>query len=145
MKASRKWTLFADCRSGISYANETISDIIDTEPSSGDVNKMLLGSFVEEYDEDDEDGTRNWMSPSRLMESPRATFRPLSGSARTSPSGAISPQSQGPELGFPIINTHTPPTRQQTRESGLPRSPNDGRQDHLANPFTTYYPRHEAP
>ena len=26
------------------------SDVIDTEPASGDMKKMLLGSFVEEYD-----------------------------------------------------------------------------------------------
>ena len=31
------------------------SDIVDTEHSRGDVNKMLLGSFVEEYDKKDED------------------------------------------------------------------------------------------
>ncbi|KAL8698877.1 MAG: hypothetical protein Q9201_006328 [Fulgogasparrea decipioides] len=30
-------------------------DMIDTEHASGDVNKMLLGSFVEAYDEDEED------------------------------------------------------------------------------------------
>jgi len=29
------------------------SDIIDTEPADGDVRKMLLGSFVEEFDEED--------------------------------------------------------------------------------------------
>ena len=29
------------------------SDIIATEPSDGDVNKMILGSFVESYDEED--------------------------------------------------------------------------------------------
>ncbi|KAL8922484.1 MAG: hypothetical protein Q9172_003549 [Xanthocarpia lactea] len=33
-----------------------IPDIIDTEPASGDVNKMLLGSFVEAYDDEDEYG-----------------------------------------------------------------------------------------
>ncbi|KAL9633797.1 MAG: hypothetical protein Q9204_003254 [Flavoplaca sp. TL-2023a] len=33
-----------------------VSDIIDTEPADGDVNKMLLGSFVEDYDDEDEDG-----------------------------------------------------------------------------------------
>ncbi|KAL8941905.1 MAG: hypothetical protein Q9216_001978 [Gyalolechia sp. 2 TL-2023] len=32
-----------------------IPDIIDTEHASGDVNKMLLGSFVQEYDDEDED------------------------------------------------------------------------------------------
>ena len=31
------------------------SDFIDTEHSSGDINKMLLGSFVEEYDLDEGD------------------------------------------------------------------------------------------
>ena len=30
-------------------------DIIDTEHSTGDVNKMLLGSFIEEYDKDEGD------------------------------------------------------------------------------------------
>ena len=28
-------------------------DVIDREPATGDVNKMMLGSFVEEYDEAD--------------------------------------------------------------------------------------------
>ncbi|KAL8972470.1 MAG: hypothetical protein Q9197_002763 [Variospora fuerteventurae] len=32
-----------------------IPDVIDTEHASGDVNKMLLGSFVKEYDDDDDD------------------------------------------------------------------------------------------
>lgn len=32
-----------------------IPDIVDTEHSTGDVNKMLLGSFVEEYDKDEGD------------------------------------------------------------------------------------------
>lgn len=36
-------------------ANGIVSDIIDTEHSTGDVNKMLLGNFVEEYDNDDGD------------------------------------------------------------------------------------------
>ena len=33
----------------------TCKDMIDTEHATGDVNKMLLGSFVEAYDEDEED------------------------------------------------------------------------------------------
>ncbi|KAL8911664.1 MAG: hypothetical protein Q9171_003191 [Xanthocarpia ochracea] len=33
-----------------------IPDIIDTEPASGDVNKMLLGSFVKGWYDEDEDG-----------------------------------------------------------------------------------------
>ncbi|KAI9767404.1 MAG: hypothetical protein M1839_004508 [Geoglossum umbratile] len=32
-----------------------VPDIVDTEPSSGNINKMLLGSFVELFDELDED------------------------------------------------------------------------------------------
>lgn len=32
-----------------------IEDIIDTEHSTGDINKMLLGSFIPEYDEDEDD------------------------------------------------------------------------------------------
>jgi len=106
---------------------------------------MLLGSFVEEYDEDDEDEAGRLMSPNRLMESPRATFRPLSGSARTSPSGAFSPSSQGPEMSLPTINTHIPPTRQQTRDSLLPRSSTGGQHDPFRIPQINYYPRHEAP
>ncbi len=39
------------------------SDIIDTEHSSGDVNKMLLGSFIEEYDKDDGDELTFFESP----------------------------------------------------------------------------------
>ena len=40
-----------------SYSQLTIvfSDIIDTEPSWGDVNKMILGSFVEGWDKRDEE------------------------------------------------------------------------------------------
>lgn len=42
-----------------SYSQLTIacSDIIDTEPSWGDVNKMILGSFVEGWDKRDEEET----------------------------------------------------------------------------------------
>ena len=35
-----------------------LRDIVDTEPSLGDVNKMLIGSFIAEYDE------RRSLSPS---------------------------------------------------------------------------------
>lgn len=40
---------------GSQSAADTYKDMIDTEHASGDVNKMLLGSFVEAYDEDEED------------------------------------------------------------------------------------------
>jgi hypothetical protein len=128
-----------------SFTDEETRDIIDTEPSYGDVNKMLLGSFVEEYDEDDEDEAGKWMSTGRLMESPRTTFHQLSSPARTSTSGPFSPLSPGPELVLPTINTHIPPTRQQTRDSPLLRSSNGGRHDPFGIPHITQYPRHEAP
>ena len=35
--------------------NAELRDIVDTEHSTGDVNKMLLGSFVEEYDHDEDE------------------------------------------------------------------------------------------
>ena len=42
-------------------------DMIDTEHASGDVNKMLLGSFVEAYDDDsDDDDSQSPGSASRL-------------------------------------------------------------------------------
>lgn len=41
--------------SKILRADDVFSDIIDTEPSSGDVNKMILGSFVEGWDKRDEE------------------------------------------------------------------------------------------
>ncbi|KAL8732449.1 MAG: hypothetical protein Q9181_003945 [Wetmoreana brouardii] len=39
----------------IQHPPSKYKDMIDTEHASGDVNKMLLGSFVEAYDEDEED------------------------------------------------------------------------------------------
>ncbi|KAL8684508.1 MAG: hypothetical protein Q9224_006307 [Gallowayella concinna] len=48
-----------------------VPDIIDTEPASGDVNKMLLGSFVEDYDnEDEEDQLQDPETPLRQTTSP---------------------------------------------------------------------------
>ena len=40
-------------------------DIVDTEHSSGDLNKMLLGSFVEEFDKKDEMLSTPPLTPSR--------------------------------------------------------------------------------
>ncbi|KAI4110034.1 MAG: hypothetical protein L6R37_000167 [Teloschistes peruensis] len=40
---------------GSQSAADTYKDMIDTEHASGDVNKMLLGSFVEAYDEDEDE------------------------------------------------------------------------------------------
>ncbi|KAL8784971.1 MAG: hypothetical protein Q9213_003632 [Squamulea squamosa] len=48
-----------------------IPDIIDTEHATGDVNKMLVGSFVEEYDdEDEEDQMQDPMTPLNQTASP---------------------------------------------------------------------------
>jgi CRISPR/Cas system CSM-associated protein Csm4 (group 5 of RAMP superfamily) len=41
-------------------------DIVDTEPSSGDVYKMLLGSFIPEYDYADKDADSWSLSTERL-------------------------------------------------------------------------------
>ncbi|KAL8772818.1 MAG: hypothetical protein Q9209_002163 [Squamulea sp. 1 TL-2023] len=50
---------------------EGIPDIIDTEHATGDVNKMLLGSFVEEYDdEDEEDQMQDPKTPLKQTTSP---------------------------------------------------------------------------
>ncbi|RDW60992.1 hypothetical protein BP6252_12375 [Coleophoma cylindrospora] len=63
-----------DLDQGIGRPGEAkVPDVIDTEPSSGDVNKMLLGSFVAEYDnndEEDDDATAYGGSPVQLVESP---------------------------------------------------------------------------
>lgn len=55
--------------------------MIDTEHSSGDVNKMLLGSFVEEYDKDEGDDSDPFVdfpgprySPSENATSPQTQF-----------------------------------------------------------------------
>lgn len=42
-------------------------DIVDTEPCTGNVNKMLLGSFVEEFDEEDGDEISAPGSPDRRI------------------------------------------------------------------------------
>ncbi|OQV04540.1 Protein kinase domain-containing protein isoform 1 [Cladophialophora immunda] len=58
-------------------------DIVDTEPSRGDVNKMILGSFVEEFDSRDDDLSmvENFPGPGRpvsrmTMDTTRATNPP---------------------------------------------------------------------
>ncbi|ELR10226.1 hypothetical protein VC83_08983 [Pseudogymnoascus destructans] len=54
-----------------------IPDIVDSEHCSGDVNKMLLGSFVEEYDLFD-DGEPASMSISAGVDAGPPTETPLS-------------------------------------------------------------------
>jgi hypothetical protein len=98
------------------------SDIIDHEPSCGDVNKMLLGSFVEEYDEDDEDGSPSWGGTAQSMDSPQRLASPV----RTSPFQGFSLPDQAPQMSLPTINTHIPPIRPQTRQNTLSMSSSRG-------------------
>jgi hypothetical protein len=102
------------------------SDIIDHEPSCGDVNKMLLGSFVEEYDEDDEDGSPNWGGTAQSMDSPPHSLQRLASPVRTSPFQSFSLSDQAPQMSLPTINTHMPPTRPQTRQNTLSTSSSRG-------------------
>ncbi|KAL8855594.1 MAG: hypothetical protein Q9178_007786 [Gyalolechia marmorata] len=81
-----------------------IPDIIDTEPASGDVNKMLLGSFVEEYDDEDEDGQlQDPKTP------PEQTASPAELSNVSSPPGSVSRRSptSPPEPSFFISRPTT--------------------------------------
>jgi hypothetical protein len=98
------------------------SDIIDTEPSSGDVNKMLLGSFVEEYDEDDEESVSQG-TPIQLMDSPPGLGQQATSPTRTSTFQTRSQPEAAPRMYLPTINWHTPPTRIQTRENTLNKPP----------------------
>jgi hypothetical protein len=52
-------------------------DIVDTEHSTGDLNKMLLGSFVEEYDKKDEMISSPPLTPSRGSSYGRTKSPPL--------------------------------------------------------------------
>lgn len=99
------------------------SDIIDTEPSSGDVNKMLLGSFVEEYDEDDDEESVSRGTPMQLMDSPRGLGQQATSPTRSSTFQTLSQPDATPRMSPPTINCHTPPTRPQTRENTLNKPP----------------------
>ena len=108
-------------------ANKTnLSDIIDHEPSCGDVNKMLLGSFIEEYDDDGEDEAPTWGGTAQLMDSPPHTLQRLASPTRTSPFQSYSLPDQVPQMSLPTINAHTPPTRPQTRQNTLSMSSSRG-------------------
>ena len=45
-------------------------DVIDTEHCEGDVNKMLLGSFVRKWDLSDEENLSRMSSPTSLQSTP---------------------------------------------------------------------------
>ncbi|KAH0565999.1 hypothetical protein GP486_000610 [Trichoglossum hirsutum] len=84
---------------------DDIPDIVDTEPSSGDVYKMLLGSFVEEFDERDEPNTPEEQPRSPQQQSPHQQHpqsQPLSPATPTTlrqvgSHGGASPSSSSPQ------------------------------------------------
>jgi hypothetical protein len=60
-------------------------DIVDHERSNGDVKKMLLGSFVEEYDEKENDDELDMSgSPTRGTISTMESFQIVGGSSQAS-------------------------------------------------------------
>ena len=83
------------------------SDIIDTESSRGDVNKMLLGSFVEEYDIDDGNSDDTPGTLSIQPESPYLDTRILS-------------SEQSLQASPPQASPFPPPSRRTTQLSTAP-------------------------
>ena len=73
---------------------------------------MLLGSFVEEYDEDNDDDYGGIMTESTDVSS--EWLRPLGSPARSSSFQTIPLSEQAPETRIPTINPPIPPTRQTT-------------------------------
>lgn len=76
-------------------------DIVDFEHCSGDVNKMLLGSFVEEYDDDDEPATMSIISELDLTETPLqqpTNYFPTSSTAETGLFEMPTRQSMSPQM-----------------------------------------------
>lgn len=96
-------------------------DIVDFEHCSGDVNKMLLGSFVEEYDDDEEPATMSIISELDgvpLTETPLqqpTNYFPTSSTAETGLFELATRQSMSPQV---RRNTATAePQRQQSTRS----------------------------
>jgi hypothetical protein len=79
-------------------------DVIDTEPASGDVYKMLLGSVVENYD-GEENGLEFVESQERLQDNTGSSTSIFSSPNRST---HTSPSNEGP---------YTPPTRTVTEMS----------------------------
>ncbi|KFZ05322.1 hypothetical protein V501_08467 [Pseudogymnoascus sp. VKM F-4519 (FW-2642)] len=78
-----------------------IPDIVDFEHCSGDVNKMLLGSFVEEYDDDEEPATMSIISELDLTETPLqqpTNYFPTSSTAETGLFEMPTRQSMSPQM-----------------------------------------------
>lgn len=73
---------------------------------------MLLGSFVEEYDEDNDEDYGGPMTASTDVSS--EWLRPVGSPARTSSFQTIPLSEQAPETRTPTINPPIPPSRQTT-------------------------------
>ena len=83
------------------------SDVVDTEPSNGDVYKMLLGSVSKLYDErDDSEPTTPSSAPSRSSEE----------RVPTSSNPASTPGIQRPQS-FHATDWYPPPDRSNTDTS----------------------------
>lgn len=94
---------------------------------------MLLGSFVEEYDEEDEDDIIGPGSPQYWPESAEELQRigSLTRSSTIQPLPSIDPN---PTTSRSNIRLYQLPSRSQTGQSSLPKVPSS------ANPDPRYYP-----
>ncbi|OBT67421.1 hypothetical protein VE03_03009 [Pseudogymnoascus sp. 23342-1-I1] len=110
-----------------------IPDIVDTEHSTGDVNKMLLGSFVEEYDryDDEDDDEPTLLSPVAELDA-----GPITESPYQQPTGYF-PTSSNADNG--LFQTQTgssmgPQVRRNTSTAGLEREPSTRSARHIYHP-----------
>lgn len=100
-------------------ANYLFRDIVDTEHSTGDVNKMLLGSFVEEYDLYDDD------EPAPMSPIAELDGAPLTESPFQQPIGYFPTSSTG-ETGLVHLQTGSsmgPQVQMNTSTAGLQQEP----------------------
>ncbi|RDW91279.1 hypothetical protein BP5796_02444 [Coleophoma crateriformis] len=109
-----------DLDQGVGSPGEAkVPDVIDTEMSSGDVNKMLLGSFVAEYDnndEEDDDATAYGGSALQLVESPDR-LEDMPSPIRPSMHQGPSPPGQIWNAQQPIFDSHGSPVSRQSVQS----------------------------
>jgi hypothetical protein len=115
--------LRCDCQYRTNEDNH--SDIIDTEPSNGDINKMLLGSFVEKYDQEDvvEEEEEVEVESPVLQRGNSNRSRPANRPVRSSTAGTVLdatprtiPQVMGPFHGSPP-NEDKAPSRGHSRQN----------------------------
>ena len=107
MMAFRKYKIPGKHLGKYTSTNE-YSDIVDHERSDGDVNKMLLGSFVEEYDEKENDDELE-MSASPTQNISMDSFQTIGGPSRAS---TFQPLSSDQKPRDSILSST--PTRTQT-------------------------------